>query len=97
MGSVSLPESFGFEMALQLIKNGYHVTRKNWNGKGMFVSLQNPDENSKMTRPYLYLTIPVAQTHQFDGTQTTPEGIEMIPWLVSQTDLMAIDWTVVTA
>ena len=57
-----------------------HVTRPGWNGKGMWLALQSPDENSKMTLPYVYM-------YTADG--------KMVPWLCSQSDLLAIDWLLI--
>ena len=54
--------------------------RKGWNGKGMFIALQTPDANSKMTLPYIYMS--------------TVTG-DLVPWIASQTDLLADDWEVV--
>ena len=54
--------------------------RKGWNGPGQYISIQRPDENSKMKKPYLYIS-PV------DG--------QLIPWLASQTDMLADDWYLV--
>lgn len=56
---------------------GNRVTRRNWNGKGQFLELQVPDEHSKMTLPYVFIT--------------TVQG-DRVPWLCSQTDFMADDW-----
>lgn len=69
-----------FGAALEALKDGLRVAREGWNGKGMYIALQEPDEHSKMGRPYLYMR-PV------DG--------ELVPWVASQTDLLAEDWTVV--
>jgi len=85
-----------FSQALLEAKSGKSITRKGWNGKGMSVSIQMPDEDSKMTRPYLYMLIPSGSTRQFgsldcDGTNTLAQRV---PWLVSQTDLMAEDWEI---
>lgn len=66
-----------FGQALQALKDGYRVTREGWNGKGMWLELQVPDENSKMTRPYIYMK--------------TVDG-DLVPWVASQTDLLAADW-----
>ena len=52
-------------------------TRKGWNGKDQYIQIQNPDKNSKMTRPYVYIK--------------TVQG-DLVPWLASQTDLLADDW-----
>jgi len=66
--------------AIHMMRDGAKVTRIGWNGPGQFLQLQTPDENSKMRKPYIYIS-PV------DG--------ELVPWLASQTDLLATDWTVV--
>jgi hypothetical protein len=50
------------------------------------VKAQFPDENSKMTLPYLYIEYP-------ETAKTTPGG--KCPWLASQTDLMAEDWNII--
>lgn len=73
-------ETFDFGQALELLKQGKKVARLNWNGKGQFLALQIPDENSKMRKPYIYIS-PV------DG--------ELVPWLASQTDLLDADWILV--
>ena len=57
--------------------SGDKVAREGWNGKGMYVELQTPDEHSKMTLPYVYMY--------------TAKG-DLVPWLCSQTDLLANDW-----
>ena len=73
-------ELFGFDKAIQLLKEGAKLQRAGWNGKGQFLELQRPDENSKMTLPYIYIT--------------TVQG-DRVPWLASQTDMLAEDWKVV--
>ncbi len=66
-----------FGEALHLLKHDRRVTRTGWNGAGQFLALQVPDSKSKMTQPYIYI-----RTVQND----------LIPWLASQTDLLASDW-----
>lgn len=66
-----------FGMALMTLKSGQRVTRAGWNGPGQWLELQRPDEHSKMTLPYIYI-----KTVQND----------LVPWLASQTDLLAEDW-----
>jgi hypothetical protein len=63
---------------------GKKVARKGWNGKNMWLARQNPDERSKMTLPYIYIEYPV-------GHPAYPNGCR-VPWLGSQTDLLAEDW-----
>lgn len=73
-----------FSTALDLVKLGASVRRKGWNATGMKLTAQVPDENSKMTHPYLYMTIPFCK-----------EGERQLPWQPSQVDLFAEDWSVV--
>jgi hypothetical protein len=73
--------------ALLQLKSGHKVRRKGWNGKGMWLALQIPDENSKMTLPYVYIEYPV-------GHPAYPQG-SRVPWLASQTDLLSEDWELV--
>jgi hypothetical protein len=80
-----------FSKALEAVKGGAKITRQGWNGKGLWVEIQRPDEHSKMTRPYLFLVSPAGSTNQF-GLIVRP--FERVPWLASQTDLLAEDWEI---
>lgn len=80
---------FDFGDALIELKNGKRVARKGWNGKGIFLELQVPDEHSKMTQPYIYIDTLGLQTDNPDA----PKG--RVPWLASQTDMLAEDWILV--
>jgi len=76
-----------FGAALIALRGGHRVARTGWNGKGMWLKLQVPDENSKMTLPYIYIEYP-------EGHPAYPSG-SRVPWLASQTDLLAEDWEIV--
>lgn len=78
---------FGFEDALHAVKKGAKIARLGWNGKGMWVEIQRPDANSKMSLPYLYLNYPADAVN-------TPGA--KVPWLASQTDILADDWVILT-
>lgn len=80
---------YSFSAALQALKDGNKLTRQGWNGKGLWIEIQRPDEHSKMTRPYLFLVSPKGSTKQF-GEDV--KDFERVPWLASQTDLLAEDW-----
>ena len=71
-------ETFGW--AVKQLWNGSKVTRSGWNGKDMYIKLQVPDAQSKMTRPYIYM-------------KTVDD--DLVPWVASQTDILATDWHVV--
>lgn len=70
----------GIGWAIKQMHNGARVTRPGWNGRGMWLALQVPDEQSKMTLPYIYM-------------KTADD--QLVPWLASQSDLLAMDWMVV--
>jgi hypothetical protein len=78
--------SMTFGLALECLKKGMHVCRAGWNGKGMWLELQTPDAHSKMTLPYVFLNYPA-------DAQNTPGA--RVPWLASQTDMLAEDWKIV--
>lgn len=69
-----------FGEALSALKAGKRVSRTGWNGKGMWLKLQRPDTHSEMTLPYVYM-------------KTAQD--ELVPWLASQTDILAEDWGIV--
>lgn len=71
-----------FSEALKRAKAGEKIAREGWNGKGLFVMAQFPDEHSKMGNPYLYI-------------DATALGGELNPWVPSQTDLFAEDWVAI--
>ncbi len=81
------PHDFGW--ALHCLKQSKAVARKGWNGKGIYIKLQTPDVNSKMTLPYIYIVTNGLVT----DNPNAPKGT--VPWLASQTDMLAEDWEVV--
>lgn len=78
-----------FGNALEALKQGEQVARIGWNGKGMWLNLQRPDEHSKMTLPYIYIEYPVNPEHHM-----YPNG-SRVPWIASQSDVLAEDWFIV--
>ncbi|CEK34288.1 Protein of unknown function (DUF2829) [[Clostridium] sordellii] len=72
-GSVIL----NFGLALEELKKGNKVTKKSWHKEGMYLELQNPTDLSKMTAPYVYITI---------------DNDYRIPWHPSQADMLEEDW-----
>ena len=66
-----------FADALTILNTNFAVARKGWNGSGMYIKLQRPATNSKMTLPYIYM-------------KTADGG--RVPWVASQTDILAGDW-----
>ena len=75
-----------FSEALVQLKTGKRVARDGWNGKGMFlfiVSLWDTDAEEAaglLRRPFVAM-------------KTAQEDV--VPWLASQSDLLAGDWEIV--
>jgi Protein of unknown function (DUF2829) len=65
--------------AVRRLKSGDKIARTGWNDKNMYVELQEPDEDSKMTLPYVFMF--------------TSKG-DLVPWQLSQADLLADDWEI---
>lgn len=66
--------------ARDCLMRGERVAREGWNGKGMYLEAQFPNDKSKMTEPYVYM-------------KTADGGL--IPWMCSQADFFAGDWLIV--
>lgn len=90
-----------FADALTLVKAGSRVARQGWNGKGMWLELvlsihDLPADGTDM--PVYRLT--------GAGRGSAPEALpwigmktadnKFVPWLASQSDLLAEDWVAVT-
>ena len=73
-------DNMTFGHALEMMRKGASVARQNWNGPDQYLEMQRPDEHSKMSLPYIYIC--------------TVQG-DLVPWLCSQTDMLAEDWTIV--
>lgn len=87
--------ALNFGHALEALKRGHRVARSDWNGKGMFIYLvpaaSYPAHRGAAKRwagedamiPYgAYLAMKTATD-------------EVVPWLASQTDVLAEDWCIV--
>lgn len=77
-----------FGWALNVLRCGHKVRRRGWNGKGIFIKLQVPDENSKMTSPYIYIDTTGLRSDNAEAPRSC------VPWLASQTDMLAEDWEI---
>ena len=75
-----------FGKAIHEMKAGRHVARKGWNGVGIFIAIQFPDENSNMTSPYIFINTTGLVTENEDAPKI------IVPWLASQTDMLSEDW-----
>lgn len=79
--------NFSFSAALELVKKGNKVARAGWNGKGMWIALERV-HLSPQERHFEWLTVlPYIAMKTADSSY--------VPWLCSQTDMLADDWCIV--
>ena len=78
-----------FGHALELLKSGYKLARKGWNGKGMFLFMVSGGAWDFE-----------CDIHGVDGLHTLPficmktADDKLVPWLASQSDVLAEDWVI---
>lgn len=79
--------TFSFGEAVKYLKRGYKVTRKGWNGKGMYL-FKSPKMGCQMYEKYTGKEINDLQ--EFIAMKTVDDTL--VPWLPSQTDVLTEDW-----
>lgn len=83
-----------FSEALKLLKAGKLLARAGWNGRGMFIYLV-PGSDFAVSRPPLDGIFPhgmqVSYLPHIDMRTADPYPT-CVPWLASQTDVLAEDW-----
>ncbi|MGH3203871.1 MAG: DUF2829 domain-containing protein [Streptosporangiaceae bacterium] len=84
-----------FGEALAALRQGGRLARSGWNGKGMFIVLQAgyPDGIGINRNTAEATGIPEGTVCRFRPylMMFTADG-EFVPWVASQTDLLASDW-----
>jgi hypothetical protein len=88
-------EERNFGWALQLLKQGKRVARQGWNGKGMWLRHVNPytDAEFSVRENGPVDGVDSGTLMPYIGMHTADNGF--VPWLASQTDILADDWVVV--
>ena len=73
-----------FGGVLAALREGRKVARTGWNAHHS-LGLQTPDEQSANTLPYIFMVV---------GSDAADLQGKRVPWIASQTDLLAEDWEV---
>lgn len=84
-----------FGLAIEALKKGHKVSRTGWNGKGMFLFLVQ-GSTFKVNRPPLLGIYPEGTEIQYHAhiDMKTADN-QVVPWLSSQTDMLADDWQII--
>lgn len=82
-----------FGAALGLLREGYRVARGGWNGKGMWIYLVPANSYKAQTEAARRHFGDMVPYREYLAMKTVDN--EVVPWLASQTDILAHDWTLV--
>lgn len=81
---IPIIQTFDIGEAVRQMRAGEKVARIGWNGKGMWLSLIEGKQIEVFGEPQLFR--PYVMMKTVDGC--------FVPWLCSQSDLLATDWCV---
>lgn len=81
-----------FSEALELLKQGKKVARSGWNGKGMFVFLVLGSTFKVNRAPLLGIYPEGTEINYHAHIYMKTADNKIVPWLASQTDILADDW-----
>lgn len=92
-----MEETFGIGKAVKEMQDGKLVRRAGWNGKGMFCFLV-PGSHFTVNRAPLNVIFPEGTEIDYRPhvDMKTADG-QIVPWVCSQSDLLATDWEIATA
>lgn len=88
-----IKKQMNFGQALEQLKSGIRVQRLGWNGKGMYLILISQGEWSIPEKSLAKNKESILPLLSFIGMKTADE--KFVPWLASQTDILAEDWQIV--
>lgn len=83
-----------FGIALECLKNGKLVCREGWNGKGMFLYLVAGSRFTVSRAPLLGIFPEGTEIDYSPHIDMRTADGKCVPWLASQTDLLAEDWQI---
>lgn len=86
-----------FGSALAALRNGLRISRTGWNGDGMYVVFQkgypdgiainaNTAQATGIPQGTVCVFLPYLMMRTVDGS--------FVPWVISQTDVLADDWVI---
>lgn len=98
-------DNMTFGLAIEVLKRGYKVARKGWNGKRMYLYMVNGttvDKDNLRNEASRILPDDTQAMHDTDVAvflphidMRTANGDICVGWLASQTDMLSEDWVIV--
>ena len=92
-------KDMAFGSAITAMKDGHRVARSGWNGKGMFLSLVKGRDTDYHVNSEVFGTGNDGNSQDqlpiLDAIYMKTADNKLVPWLASQTDVLAEDWQIV--
>lgn len=87
-------DNMTFGIAIEMLKKSFRVARKGWNGKGMFLYYVPVGAYAPCTKIAASLVNEngLVEYGAYIAMKTAQGNV--IPWLASQTDMLAEDWVI---
>lgn len=90
-------DGLNFGLAIEAMKAGHKVARAGWNGKGMFLyyvpANVYPASGNKLNTMAGVFPDDMVPYAAYIAMKTAQDNV--VPWLASQTDMLADDWAIV--
>lgn len=90
-----IASNMNFGTALSCLRNGMMVQRRGWNGKGMFLFLVDGSSFKVNRKPLLGIFKEDTIVDYCPHIDMFTADKKVVPWLASQTDILADDWLIV--
>lgn len=91
----NISDGFDFGSAIHFLKQGKKVARKSWNGKGMFLFLVKGSKFIANREPLLSIFGEGEEIDYCPHIDMKTADDKIVPWLASQTAVLATDWVLV--
>jgi len=87
-----MDERLNFGEVIAGLKQGKRYARQGWNGKGMFVFLVGGSNFTVNREPLLSIMGAGTEVQYRPHIDMKDAEGQIVPWLASQTDMLAEDW-----
>jgi len=94
-GAYKTSGEMNFGHALEILKAGGRVSRSGWNGKNMFIFLVQGSTFTVNREPLISILGEGTEVNYHGHVDMRTADGTIVPWLCSQTDMLANDWGVV--
>lgn len=92
-----MSKNLNFGQAIEALKQGKRVSRAGWNGKGMFLyhvpAASYPAQRNTLGTMAGVFPGDMVPYCAYIAMKTMQDNV--VPWLASQTDVLAEDWSIV--